>query len=348
MLKRIVVRYSTTCKHCKQSVEVGTIAYWRKGHGTFHTQCRDSETATDAQNSPVDTPKPKTVAKSEDGVTVATIDWGELKSRFLTLIDSKSAAKAGVRGRGNQSTLNYLRRQWESAQSESWWGSTLPNLKAWIDRGYRVEGLRNIDTSIIPSKERRKLRFSDEGELQIDLALSGFDYPFQKWDKRESRPGMSVEVDVNFNAGFGSNTVSAYTTWIAQAMAAIETAGIDLDVNIKLVTRGEFTSRRNETLKTLVRVKKENEASDFVRWSALVSPGGFRMLGFAAEIFAGDNIGWYDANNGLGTAVTGNSWDVRWNEERRTMQIDCSRFTGEFPREEMTQKLREIMKKAVH
>lgn len=349
MLKRILVRYACKCKGCGNTVEAGTSAYWKKGQGTFHVQCRDSDAANTANDAPASPPPPPLVASHvEDGMTVSVIDWGELQSRFLKMLETRSAAKAGVRGKGNQRTLNFLRKKWEDAGSDSWYGANLTDLKAWIARGFKVEGLRNIDANLLPTKERRKLRFSDEGELQIDLALSGFDYPFQKWDKRESRPGMSVEVDVNFNAGFGSGIVTAYTTWIAKAMAAIETSGIDLDVNIKLVTRSEFNDHKGESLKTLIRVKKENEASDFVRWSALVSPGGFRILGFAAEVFAGDNIGWYEAHNGLGAAVTGHAWDVKWNDEKRVMQIDCSNSYGqEFPHEEMTCKLREIMAKAV-
>src|SRR3954469_21470080 len=58
---------------------------------------------------------------------------------------------------------------------KSFAGCTREEMRGWIDDGYMDAGM-----GINPkanTRPRRKMRFAEEGELQVDMALSGHDTP---------------------------------------------------------------------------------------------------------------------------------------------------------------------------
>src|SRR6266576_4053041 len=194
--KRIRNRFSKPCRRCKQMIPAGQEVFWRKGYGIYHLAC---ETPEDS--------RPKTPVD----FTYA-LEWSDLKSAWKSFVG------------GNDKELDRnlpigerFRSRWQKDSSRAWTGATTDDMPLWLAAGYRVEGLK-MNPALVPTRERRKLRFSEEGELQIDLAMSGFDYPFLEWQKRIARPGMTVNVALQFNHHTPAETVAAYAKWVARAI----------------------------------------------------------------------------------------------------------------------------------
>jgi hypothetical protein len=225
---------------------------------------------------------------------------------------------------------NYVER-WKSGD-KSWTGATDEEMKSWLHAGFHVPGIENANPDLEPLRERRKLKFSEEGELQLDLALSGFDYPFLEWERRARKPGMRLDIGVCFNANTDASVIAQYERWIAQAITTLEESGYDLEVNLAGQVRDSWTNNPGNE-KTLIRVKRENEASDFAEWSALFSPGGFRHLMFLAMILAAE-INGQDISGSLGSAY-GMDWKVAMDESERTLRIDNPNGPRDFPEAEM-------------
>jgi hypothetical protein len=326
--KLITTRFPANCRKCGNKIPEGSQAYWRKGYGSVHPACNETR--------PEERPSaaiPKVPAAEENA-----IDFLDIKDKFLSVLDGIPGYDSGV----NVNNWKRYHSMWSESKNSDWSGATGEDMRAWISRGFHVEGLRNVGIDIHPERMRRKLKYSEEGEMQIDLMLSGFDYPFLEWEKREKKPGMRIDIGLCFNAHIDVKVIAAYSKWIAQALYAIELQGIDAEVNLAMVTRGTYRSRPILT-RTLIRVKKENEASDFTNWSAMFSPAGFRMLGFTAFNEIGDRNGW-EALSSLGSAEGSNSWNVGWDEESRILRISEDQRGSVFPAEIMSDKLRAILR----
>lgn len=316
--KRIRNRFPKPCRRCKGMIPSGTVVYWRKGYGIYHLACETPQDS--APKTPVD--------------FVYALEWADLKAAW----------KSFVGGNDNELDRNLslgerFRSRWQKDSSRAWTGATTDDMRLWLAAGYRVEGLK-LNPALVPTRERRKLRFAEEGELQIDLAMSGFDYPFLEWQKRIARPGMTVNVALQFNSHTPVETVAAYAKWVARAIQAIETAGYNIEVNVVTESRKSF-ERNNGKLKMVTRVKKENEHTDFLAWSALFSPGGFRMLTFFQIMKAGDHFNKTVANDlGIGES---NPWKLDYNRETATLNIFHGEGYDPFPGEVWTNQLSEIL-----
>jgi len=321
--KLIRTRYAATCRKCGKNIPAGSQAMWKKGYGSIHLVC-DPETGKE--------PTPSTMQAAE-----TILDYSEVREAFLKNAESLTYSLRKL----NSDRWEHFHNQWESANASGWYGASLDDVKAWISRGFHVEGLRNIGADIAPERKRRKLKYAEEGEMQIDLMLSGFDFPFLEWEKREKKPGLRVDIPLSFNANTDAELIAQYQRWVAQTLYTIETLGIDPEVNLVIQTERSYKGKRG-IHSLLIRVKKENEASDFLNWSAMFSPGGFRMLGFAAMALAGDKRGW-QLRSDLGRAVSQGSWGVAWNEESRKLEIQANHSARSFPADVMTDRLRNIL-----
>ena len=83
------------------------------------------------------------------------------------------------------------------------------------------------------------------------------------------------------------------------------------------------------------------EVRDFADYSALFSPGGFRILGFTARFIACQKWG-VQCSSGFGRS-TNRSWDIDWDPTDRTLYITRPAQPSNFPAEMMTAKLAEVM-----
>lgn len=331
MSKVITLRYAATCKMCGKSLPVGTRAVWGRGNGkgsVCYPSCK-----------PTDTPAGKMPSAN---LHQQTYDFAQVREAYLSVI--QNGADAILKRRNNVQVLDGLIRGWN--KDRSFYGCTTEEMKTWLDSGYRVGGLDGVTPSLTPDRKRRRLRFQDEGELQLDLAMSGFDYPFLEWEKRERKPGMRVEVGITFNAYTSSEMLSAYQTWIARALYTLEEHGIDTEIVLKMRASDSMPRKPSVMHETFVRVKKENELTDFTSWSAAFSPGGKRHLGFLTQVMSIDQLG-QDISSGLGSAAGGRAFQVRWDADTRTLHIvENSKETRTFPEAAMTEQLQEALRQA--
>jgi hypothetical protein len=324
MNKVISLRYSGKCRKCGKMISAGNRAYWHGGRrGISHYPQCDIET---------EDRKPEKPKKSERAFI---IDWGRVRETYLALIEGRKTPSDVCKRRNNQSVLQSNLDRWTSTDGPRWTGASSNDMKTWIRSGFHVPGIENASPELIPTRQRRKLKFSEDGELQLDLALSGFDYPFLEWEKRERKPGMKIEVGMCFASSTDAPVVVAYERWVAQLISTLEEFGYDLEVNIVSPVDNSWIGNPGRE-KTIIRVKRENEASDFSEWSALFSPGGYRHLVFLATIMGADENG-QDITTGLGTCFT-TAWEVSLDGDTRVMEIGNPMTPRDFPEASMSEK----------
>jgi hypothetical protein len=215
-------------------------------------------------------------------------------------------------------------------------------METWLRSGFHVPGIENASPDLVPVRTRRKMKFGEDGELQLDLALSGFDYPFIEWERRERKPGLRIEIGMAFGATTDASVIAQYQRWIAQAITTLEEFGFDLDVSVTCTVRGSWTEREVGIQKTQIHVKRENEASDFAEWSALFSPGGYRHLVFTAQTIAAEGSQ-QDMNTGYGSNPGAVDWGITLDEETRVMTIHHPWTPNDFPAASMTEQFLEFI-----
>lgn len=266
-----------------------------------------------------------------------TINYADLKQSYIDAVNSKRICK---RAR-NQNQIADLVGGWK--RDTSFYGVTTKETIDWLHNGYRTEGL-HLDPPVEPIRKRRKLQYGDEGELQLDLAWSGHDYPFLQWTKRETMPGMLANVYCNFQAGTNVAVIIEYYRFCLRALIALENSGIDLEIWISSDSSGIFTNGdTSDTLHQHVQVKKEGENTDYLGWSAMVSPAGYRHLMFLEHVLGCDSLG-RDVSHGLGYGMNmSQGWDVLYDIDKRELTFKCPWVPREFPEQEMEMRLREVI-----
>jgi hypothetical protein len=240
---------------------------------------------------------------------------------------------------GNNRMIERFTKHWES--ETSFHGPASSQVIEWLHNGYPQPGL-SLDPPIEPLRKRRRAQFGDEGELHIDLALSGYDYPFMNWGQRVIMPGMQVFIFQNFNVSTSATVISQYSRWILRAIIALETAGIDVEIKVCSKSSGMLQTSR-ELVQTEIEVKKSGEQSDFLSWSPMLSPASFRHLSFLADVLAADALN-YNISEDMGHARNEiPRWSVLFDPDTRDLTFTCPNSDYKFPEEEMDLQLREIL-----
>jgi len=150
-------------------------------------------------------------------------------------------------------------------------------------------------------------------------------------------------MNVSMHAGVKAEYLNAYNAWVCRAIYSLESAGVDCEISIAERSRGAFAKGPRLT-EHIVILKKENEVTDFLSISPMLSPAAFRSFMFAAKA-----INAVDSGNVLdfpGQGVGDNkkqAWDVSYDSEKRKMYFDCPYSVSEFPEKMMTDKFREIL-----
>lgn len=264
-------------------------------------------------------------------------EYWQIKEFYLGLLEGKMPVK-----RARNVALMYSElRAWE-ANLNNWYGCDSKQMAEWLRQGYRSDKLI-LYPPIQSIRKKRKIKWGEEGDLQYDLAISGYDYPYIDWEKRPIMPGMKVEITAGFSSGVNSNVVVSYYRWILRALVALESDGIDTEVWLSSTHTNVFNRFPDDRLAQKFLVKKEGEQSDYLSWSPMLSPGGWRHLGFMMIIIDSD-LSNRDAVSSLGRAInTPNSWHVGYNPETMTLSFSCPYNATSFPEEEMEIKLRELL-----
>jgi len=276
-----------------------------------------------------------------------TIDWADFKDKLRQVIVENKSANFAPK---NKSAFE----RW-AKQSGSFSGVSLGQMQRWLTDGYQTESIHGLAEFTPPIREKRKLRFNEEGdEFHLDLAYSGMDNYMSEWTKRESIPGVAIEAGIMFSGGTDSKVVAAYETWICKVAYSLESAGIDTQITLdfpswNLGNAGGDYSRisagSGKLYHNIVRVKKENEASDFLSWSAMLSPAALRNFGFCLGVLHCENRG-ERCSSSFGRGVPERrNWKCRYDADRRVIVIENHYMhAGSFPAEDMTRQFRECLR----
>ncbi len=325
MEKIITLRYPAKCSRCKVSIPAGERAVWG-GKGTSrHIACS-------SENVPSPTPV-------NENQSIFSIDFGNVKSAFLNIVRGVHTDFHNRQHSCIRSTVDL----WKS--DPRWVGCTIQNMESWLSEGFHVEGLSNVDTSLIQTRPKRRLRFTEDGdELLLDLAWSGSDEYFSDWEKRNRKPGLRIEIDISYSASNDSERIRPYLVWLARMLQTFDENAIDVEVSVVNTVKNMLqNSDYGKTYRTKIRVKNAGEAADFAAWSAMFSPGGFRQLMFTAMIQHG-NTTESATSQSLGSPVTSEAYGIEYNDVENILYVRQTQRT-DFPEFDMTEKLRAAMEK---
>lgn len=331
-MKRITAKYPFKCSDCGNCFPVGSFLTL---DGT--TKLCDSCNAGKG-NSPIpakDLPKLATVRRED---REWTIDWSDLKEIVRNIIATRQAPK-GVTGENASAMLRNILDAYTGFH-----GFNLGQLERWLSEGYSAGYLTDLSEFIPPIREKRRFIFLEDGEnFQYDRFLSGEDSCFADYTKREILPGMAIDAEISFSAGVKPEIVNAYMAWICRTVYSLETAGIDCELNAINRVSNLFRSPHDGTYVTRIRIKRENEATDFTAISPMLSPAGFRSFMFAAKGLHGHARG-LQVKSGLGSP-TGSGFNVAFSRDSGKLVISCDRSGGgSFPEAHMNLRLREALK----
>jgi hypothetical protein len=330
----MTARYAGRCRTCGKSINPGDAIIYAGKRNSRHAACVGGSNAGTSEI-------PTSSSSEKSGVGHFTIDWADLKDSVVASIEKKSTPKFHVSKNGK--TWAHVTQE----ESESFRGYSLTQAKDWAVNGYESDSLAGISDFAPPIREKRRFVHTDDGdEIDLSAAWAGDDDFMTQWTKRDAIPGIAIEFFVNLYAGVSAAVVNKYIHWIAQAIFAIEAAGIDPEISMGIHSEWNW-SRAHKSGYTKVRVKREGETVDSTYWSAMVSPAAFRTFGFAAIILAADSVGCH-SDMGIDSPNRTDSWDVKFDPETQTIMVMSPWDSGNFPEAEMTEKLRaaiEVLKK---
>lgn len=292
-----------------------------------------------------------TTAKKAPKIDVESIEWSDLKEISLAVLTGKP-----IRQYFNLAhNADAFKRRFDVDSQASWYGYSRGQLERWLTEGFSTNVISDLSEFNPPIREKRKLRFSEEGdEFHFDLAASGDDNYMSEWTKRDSIPGVSLECEIGFTSSTDSSVVNAYNAWLCKVVYSLESVGVDCEILLNLTCDSDgggnlFQSNRSEKGQTRIIVKKENEITDFVSFSPMLSPAAVRTFGFAAQAMHTDKRK-RPVSTTHGYWDTPRTWEVKWDSEGSKLRISATTMHPyEFPEEKMNQKLtaalREMMRK---
>jgi len=262
------------------------------------------------------------------------IEWDEVKNKFFDVVqDGKPWTSQPVMGE----RLMAMHRRPD--EKNSWEGGSAVQTLGYLRDGYRAKEFLH-SAEYVPQAMKKRPSWSDcDGEIDTGRLLAGRDDFFLNRADRESRPGLRLQVEFAFASGCGSKTIQDYGAWVAGLIGSLEASGYDLVVDLWIpledLYQGDSYGFRSNVL---VRVKRNNEVSDFTEWSVIFGPTGYRHIGFTAKCVAGDKIG-KRATQSLGHTIGGKTWGVQYDKETSTVMITVNQraYQGEeFPKQKLT------------
>jgi hypothetical protein len=263
----------------------------------------------------------------------AVIEWADLKAAFLDFYNGGTPTK------GLPMHHAEYRR---GARKSEWNGASADEMAGWLQNGFTSPEFP-VTSEYVPSRPSRRMVFSEDGELDLTLAWSGHDYPYLEWEQQRQKPGIKVVAEFGFSAACDHREIAKYGAWVLGILEGLETMGYDIELDLTFTTGNQNASvpSRNENFQTIVRVKRENELTDLSDFSALFSPGGYRILMFIAASLAADKIG-ARLTSSLGCCNIRKD-DVSYDPETGILRIDKNQREDDFDQEGMTAAIMDIV-----
>lgn len=217
-----------------------------------------------------------------------------------------------------------------------WSGGTVDDTVRWIREGYSVKGLQAPKAPAIAP--RKRTRWLEEGDdLDLTRAWSGDPTPFSQRETG-TKQGLRLEVEMFYSAAVRIDLIQEYGRWLAALASSYAAAGHDLEISaIYHQTRAWAGTSAPREVRTSVQLKRFGQSTDFVAWSPLFSPTGYRRIIFAMWSADARRAG-YSTTSGYGGAAPGRhtSWGVTYDEATATMRISSPYNTDFFPADRMT------------
>lgn len=263
------------------------------------------------------------------------IEWSDLKQSFLKGYDT---------GEFPQYFRN--RRGWMKGGNEGWNGCSADEMHGYLNNGFESPETA-IGDAYIPKSDSRRIIFGEEGELDLALAWSGHDYPFLSWETQKRKPGIRMIAEFGFSGAISDKLIAEYGAWLLGILGGLETRGYDIELDIRFSTHAQNTSVSSikfsgaPIFSTIIRVKRENELTDLSDFSALFSPGGYRMLMFLATGMAADKVN-ARLDGGIGRCVSKRT-SVDFDTETSTLDIWADQMSSHYDFEAMTRMVEEAL-----
>ena len=267
-----------------------------------------------------------------------------LRFYHSAVTDARNAGKQLNFGSRSVSRLEELARAWRT--EPSFYGGTPDDVKTYMRDGYRVGQLNgDLLPGVLRTREgtarRGQWLWQESGdEVDLTLALSGDPDCFRSFEQAPTLGGLNVVALFAFSSTTDFNIIAQYGGWIARLLGTCQTAGISPSLIIDQY--GQGVTNKDATTLIRVRVKQENDALDWRRYSVLFSPPGFRHLLFAALCRATGptHLVPGDTASHLGRPLSpSDNWDLSWDPSTRTVTCWGPTAPRSFDPELMTQKL---------
>lgn len=269
------------------------------------------------------------------------IDWSDVKQAFMDVV-AESKPYPGLPSQPMARRMaGYARNPY---LDDAWEGGKPSQTLEWLRNGYYAPEFAH-SAEYVQIAMKRKPNWNDEdGDVDSSRLLGGYDEFFLATEQRESKPGLRVLFEFAFACGVQQKVIQEYGAWVAGLLGALEASGYDLTVDAWIPLDDLYVNDRGTRSNVLMRVKRENEVSDFTEWSALFGPTGYRQLGFLAKARGGDKIG-KPTNGSFGTTLSGRNWGLEYDKESSTVKITVAQRGGygyregsTFPHQDLTEK----------
>lgn len=306
------------------------------------------------------------------------IEWSDVKERFLEVVAEgkpwpRNKANASHHHAGDmQKASNHLyappkcskKRElghseyrcpecraynvWQAEYGkDSWAGGSFGDSVKYLREGYFAEEFaHSAEYVALATKKRPTWAEEPDGDLDLSRLYGGFDDYYLVPSEQEKKPGLRVMIEFAFACGVDAKTIEKYGAWVAGLLGSLESSGYDLTVDLWIPLDGLFVDSKGRRDNVLIRVKRENEVSDFTEWSGIFSPAGYRHIGFCAKLVAGDKVNTRAVDH-LGTTLV-SQWGLDYDKENSILKIHCDQrghgmYGGNaFPTDSLNKKAVEI------
>lgn len=245
-------------------------------------------------------------------VRTFVLNWSDLKYPVLDgLVDRKLMGQPVIDG--------MLSRMHDNPFYDGWEGCSGADLIDQLLNGFKAPEFQTTAARIPGAIERRTNWNEEDGEIDIGRLVAGQDNFFLGMAERRTKAAIRVQFEYVFSATVDKEVIAAYGAWLAGLMGAMERNGFSLTVDAWIIAN-HMTTRdtRNDRTNLLIRVKRENEVSNFTEWSALLGPAGFRILGHAAQAIMCKRLGKTAPSSGMATLGDRN-WNLEYDNQHHNI-----------------------------